>query len=173
MTDRYYKAVLWSSVGIASIFFVVRIYLRLKIMHRLSIDDAFLLVAWLTAVANTLIWQATWKAVYFDMKITHGQITSLPPDFLSIIEKSLRGVYAAYFVSYTGLWSVKFGFLFFFRSLGNKIKRQRIIWWNIFGLLIVSYVVSIATIDFECLLGSIDKIIGSLPPLLPLLVFGY
>ena len=153
---------MWSSVGISSLFFVVRIYLRLKIIHRLSTDDVFLLVAWLTVIGNAAIWQAIWRSIYFDVKITHGQITSLPLNFLSIIQKSLHGVYAAYFISYTALWSVKFSFLFFFQSLGNKIKRQRIIWWTVFTFLFLSYVVSITTIDYSCLLGPIDKILGSI-----------
>ena len=152
---------MWSSVGVASLFFVIRIYLRLKIMRRLAIDDAFLLVAWITAIANTSIWQATWRGVYFDVKVTHKQLSALPPNFLSIIQNSLHGVYAAYFVSYTCLWSVKFCFLFFFRSLGSKIKRQRIIWWMVFVFLISTYVVAATTIDYECLLGSIDQIIGN------------
>ena len=158
---------MWSSVGISSLFFVIRIYLRLKIIHRLSIDDAFLLVAWLTVIGNAAIWQGIWRSIYFDVKITHGQITSLPPDFLSIIQKSLHGIYAAYFISYTGLWSVKISFLFFFRSLGNNIKRQRIIWWTVFAFLSLSYVVSVTTIDYGCLLGPIDEILGSIALFLP------
>ena len=146
----------------------MRIYIRIKIFHRLSVDDAFLIMAWLMTLANASIWQAIWDALCLSIALISGKLRVLPPDVLPESHKFLRSLYAAYLISYSSLWSVKLSFLFFFRGLGHRIKRQRIIWWAVLAFVLASYAVCIGTLDYRCLLGPVINAFGIPILLLPI-----
>lgn len=132
----------------------------MKNFCRLFVEDAFLLFAWLMALANACIWQATWKQLLRSSAIASEQPTALPSDSVTEMETCAHSTLAAYFVSYTALWSVKISLLFFFRGLGHNVKKQRIVWWSAITFVLGTYAVCIGTIDYRCLVSPIKNTNG-------------
>lgn len=142
-------------------FLLIRIYIRFKVFHKLSIDDYFLITAWLMALVNAAIWQVRWKALYFGIGIATGQTTVIPANIDTLVVNFLRSILGSYLVQYTALWCVKFSFLFFFQGLGRNIKLQRIIWWCTLAFLITSYIICVATVNYHCLGSSFERSLGN------------
>ena len=142
--------------------------MRLRTFHCLYIDDAFVLLAWLTIVANTVIWQVEIRELYLSIAVASGQIplTALPNGFLKQTEKFLHLTFASYFCYHTSLWSVKVSFLLFFRKLGNHIRSQRIVWWCVTAFTIASYCVCLGLDSTKCLLSSSESELGKTGPVL-------
>ncbi|MCJ1282375.1 hypothetical protein MMC26_001698 [Xylographa opegraphella] len=152
-------AVLWAGVAVSFCFFVFRIYVRMKVFHRVSVDDGFLLAAWIMSLGSASIWQAARKQLYLGVAVASGESVALPTDFFSEMQTFLRSLLAAYLIQFTTLWSVKLSFLFFFRGLGRNVKRQRIIWWTAMAFVLASLAVCIGTLDYLCLASSVTYII--------------
>ncbi|MCJ1431731.1 hypothetical protein MMC27_001086 [Xylographa pallens] len=131
----------------------------MKVFHRLSVDDGFLLAAWIMSLANASIWQAARKQLYLGVAVSSGQSVALPTDFFSEMQTFLRSLLGAYLIQFSTLWSVKLSFLFFFRGLGRNVKRQRIIWWIAIAFDLASFAVCIGTLDYLCLASSVEYII--------------
>ena len=139
-----------------------RIHVRLRVFHRLHVDDAFVFLAWLTAVANAALWQLRIKDLYLSVGVASGQIPlkSLPTDSLADGTDFLHATFASYVLYFTSLWSVKISFLLFFRKLGNRVRSQRILWWSVSAINIVAYFVCLGLIDSQCLLAPSKSQIG-------------
>ena len=136
-------------MAVSSGFFIFRIHVRLKVFQRLHLDDAFVLVALLLTIANATLWQVTSNDLYLGIAVSDGQ-QPLPHD-LSKIYVYLHSQFASVFIYVMSLWLVKFSFLWFFRGLGNKIKRQQLVWWLVLGFTAVSFVIELAILDYKCL----------------------
>jgi len=67
----------------------------------------------------------------------------------------LHHLIAYNFLFYTGLWSVKFSFMIFFRRLGAGLSPYRYWWWTIIILCVASLITCIADIQWECLAFSV------------------
>ena len=134
-------------------FLIFRIYVRLKIFRRIFIDDPFVIAAWLMTVANAAIWQAAVGPLYLTVGVTNSQITVPPSEFEENFFVTSHTGFASFILYYTSLYMVKASFLLFFRALGNKIKRQRLIWWAALLFMIASYVISCSLVDFKCFVG--------------------
>lgn len=127
-------------------FLLFRFYVRIKIFHRLHVEDPFVLAAWLMNLANAVVWQKSAKELY--------AAESMPtPVYLSHIHVELHSLFASELLYYTALWSVKLSFLLFFHSLGNYIRRQMIIWYCLLAFTIASYVTCLCMMDYRCLVG--------------------
>ena len=154
------KGMAWAGVAVSFGFLLFRIYVRLKIFRRLFIDDPFLIAAWLMTLANAIIWQVNVRPLYLTIGVASGQITSLPPDFLPEFFAYSHAQFSSSILTYASLYLTKFSFLLFFRKLGNKVPRQRVIWWSALVFVIASYAVSFCVVDFRCLVGSKATALG-------------
>ena len=156
---------LWVGVIFSIGFFAFRIYVRQRVFHRLYLDDAFLLAALLLTLANASLWQATSHQVYLSIAISSGQIPLPPLDVFPQIYTYLHSQIASLYLYTTSLWLVKASFLWFFRGLGRKIKRQRMIWWSGAVFTAAAFCVSVGMFDFGCLAGpSTPSTLGMLQP---------
>lgn len=156
---------LWGGVSISLAFVLFRAYVRLRFFRKFSIDDYSLALAWLISLSNAIIWQIRVPDLYFGIEISSGRITSLPTDLNALgaqLNRYLRSILVSYIIQYSGLWCVKFTLLFFFRGLGDKVKRQAIIWWIVCVFIVASFIVCLGTIDYGCLTSSFPEIIGIL-----------
>ena len=131
-----------------------RVYVRLKIFRRLHIEDPFVLAAWLMNLANTIVWQMTAKKLYSVIAVESGQIFMPPSEYSSYFYIELQSLFASELLYYTALWSVKLSFLFFFRNLGNNIRRQMILWYCVLVITIASYIGCLCMMDYRCLVES-------------------
>lgn len=117
-------------------------------------DDYLLLVAWAASLANAIFWQLKAPELYLGIALGTGKVTEIPKNFGTQMNHYLESLLAIYIVQYIGLWCVKLSLLFFFRGLGKGIKRQRIIWWCTCAFIAASFVICIATINYNCLTSS-------------------
>ena len=104
-------------------------------------------------LANAVIWQVTVGPLYLTIGVVSGQITSPLQDFVPKFFAYSHAQFASYMLYYASLYLTKLSFLLFFRKLGNKVKRQRVIWWSALLFVIASYAVSLSVVDFRCLVG--------------------
>ena len=148
------KGFLWAGVAISFGFFMFRIFVRVKVFRRLFPDDALVLAAWLMMIAYAAIWQWCGDQLYLSVAVASGKLLMPPPDFLDQLETFLHGLFVAYYMFYTCLWSIKMSFLLFFLKLGHNVRRQKTLWWSVFAFTIASYAVCLGLVDYSCLLGS-------------------
>ena len=146
------QGTLWAGVAVSFVFLLFRFYVRLKIFRRLHIEDPFVLAAWLMNLVNAAVWQKNAKSLYLVIAVESGQIPRPMPEHFSYVYTVLHSFFASYLLFYTALWSIKLSFLFFFRNLGNGIRRQRIFWYWVLAYTIASYITCLCMIDYKCLL---------------------
>lgn len=142
---------MWAGVAISFCFLLFRFYVRVKIFRRLHIEDPFVLAAWLMNLVNVVVWQETANQLYSIIAFESGQISMPPSEYYSRSYSELHGLFASYLLYYTALWSVKLSYLLFFRTLGNSIRPQRILWYWVFAFTMASYVACLSMINYRCL----------------------
>ena len=156
-------------MAVSFAFLVFRICVRLKFFRRLYIDDTMVIAAWLMTVANAAIWQGAIEPLYLTVGITSGQVATPPSDYATTTFFVYTHSQFATIVLYsTSLYTTKLSFLFFFRILGDKIRRQQIIWWSALAFVVAAYLITLGLLDFRCLVGPKHKAIGN-PQILQLI----
>ena len=144
------KAVMWIGVVLSLGFLIFRVYIRLRLFHRLFPDDGFVVAAWLFYVALGIIFQTQINSIWIAIDVGSNWHEQLSPDSTERLIAFLHLQIGAWILSLTALWLVKFSFLLFFRKLGNHVRRQRILWWAVIGFTLASYVVCISLGPFKC-----------------------
>lgn len=153
---------MWICAGIQSLFVLTRFILRLKIDRRWVPEDILVLVAWILSLSNTCLWTVVHGQLYFAIKLSKGQIqlTQLPENIAWVMTRYLRSQLAGYYLSYFSLWCIKLSFIFFFQKLGNKYRLQRILWWSVLVLVILSLGGCLGMLDYACELTSFEHMTG-------------
>lgn len=105
-------------------------------------------------LANTIIWQVEKKNLYNSIAILSGELNQPLDEFIQETQNYLRATAAVVILYYSSLWSIKFSFLMFFRPLGDKVEKQRVLWWFVFVITVASYFGCIGTVEYECLTSS-------------------
>lgn len=169
--DSFIGAV-WGTFAFATVFIAVRLYSRIRGARNLYLDDILALAAYVLSLATAVLWQ--WVAADMQYVLTFAVVrlfnppspTNPPPSpeeyqgFITAQIRWLRVCLAVELFFYTGLTLVKLSFLFFFRRLGDRVDKLRYLWWpNVFFTLAI-YFVCVGTVQYECLVGSVDKING-------------
>ena len=144
------KAIQWTGVVLSLSFLIFRVYVRLRLFRRLFTDDGFVVAAWLFYVALGIIFQTQINSMWITINVGGNQQEQLLPGFIKRVTSFLHLQIGTWVLSLTALWLVKFSFLFFFRKLGNHVRRQRILWWAVIGFTSASYVVCISLGAFKC-----------------------
>ena len=144
------KAIQWTGVVLSLSFMIFRVYVRLRLFHRLFPDDGLVGAAWLFDVAIAIIFQTQINTMWIAINATSNQQEQLSPYYIERVNVFLHLETGAWVLSLTALWLVKFSFLLFFRKLGNHLRRQRILWWAVIGFTSASYVVCISLGPFKC-----------------------
>ncbi|KAL4784342.1 hypothetical protein BJX76DRAFT_367741 [Aspergillus varians] len=156
ISEEAFLAVMWICAGIQSLFVLTRFILRLKIDRRWVPEDILVLVAWILSLSNTCLWTVVHGQLYFAIKLSKGQIqlTQLPENIAWVMTRYLRSQLAGYYLSYFSLWCIKLSFISFFQKLGNKYRLQRILWWSVLVLVILSLGGCLGMLDYACELTS-------------------
>lgn len=154
---KTFMGLLWGGVALTLLFFAFRIYVRIKTFHRLFWDDFLLLVAWFMLLANATIWQYAKTGLYLLLNVQSGR--QLPPaDFGLKVGEYLHESVAILVLFYSSLWCVKLSFLVFFRRLGQKVQKQKIIWWSVLVVVVAGYFSVLGTIQWHCLIPRFEII---------------
>lgn len=121
------KVVVWTMVGVSLPFVLLRLYTRWKSFQRLFWDDVFVALAWLLLMIIPVLGIMFQDDMRRVRSVLSGEIWLPSAQFPSSFERSLRVSVAMVILFYTSLWSIKIGFLIFFRRLGtHKIRSLKI-----------------------------------------------
>ena len=144
-------AVLWTGVAVSFCFLAFRGYVRLRVFHRLFLDDILVLLAWLIFLANVILNQIMLPTLYL-----MTELYDLPEDFPSKFDFFLHAYMATTFAFWCCLWSVKASFLVFFRKLGHNVARQNILWWCALSITVIGFIINLAIWYYKCSVGNIS-----------------
>ncbi|KAH6623180.1 hypothetical protein F5144DRAFT_495471 [Chaetomium tenue] len=95
--------------------------------------------------------------VYMLEDVSNGAIP-IPATFVDDVPKALHGIFIQGILSITGVHAVKLSFLLFFHRLGRQIPKYIMFWWFVAFVTLASYAISIALIEYKCMLSSLDVI---------------
>ena len=151
--------VLWTGVAVSFCFLAFRGYVRLKVFHRLFLDDILVLLAWLMFLVNIILYQILLPTVYLIIKVyravpTEG-LAAIPEDFPAKLDFFDRAYMVSNFAFWCCLWSIKASFLVFFRKLGYHVARQNVLWWCALSITVIGFVINFAIWDYKCSVGKI------------------
>ena len=115
-------------------------------------------------VAFVSVWQTQATTLYdqYDVQANPAHFTL---DFMQRDIVLLRNVVTFNFLFYSCLWTVKLSFLFFFRRLGSKVRGIQVWWWVVLVVTGLTWVASVADIDYQCALSDYMYIVTKCPTL--------
>lgn len=118
-------------------------------------------------LGTSILWQIKLPVLYEYYAVMAGK----RPFDAAFVDKHtafLRALVPFTILFYSTLWLVKLSFLIFFRRLGSKVKGQKIWWWFILVVTVLTWLACIADIDYRCLLDSyLSYIVCKCFPILP------
>lgn len=156
----FLKALLWSSAAVALPFVPFRLLARWKVFHKLFIDDALVVFAYLLLLAYVIVWQEYTDDLYVVVRVSTGA-EAPPVDIFNRIKRwsVIRMLHV--FLSGFCLWSIKLAFLLFFRRLGQKVRYQKPIWWSVLIWNMVTFVVWMGIVQWQCIAISPERAVGN------------
>ncbi|KAF2971335.1 hypothetical protein GQX73_g2193 [Xylaria multiplex] len=159
VTERTFVGAIWGGAAFAFIFVAIRLYSRFTGPRRLFWDDGFIIFAWTLSLLSAILWHFVSPYLYAYFEVTSG-LSPPGPLFVLHTEQYYTGQLIVLIFFYTGLWSVKFSFLMFFRRLGKNVDKRRYLWWAALAVTIATYLVCIGTIQYKCLARPLEEIIA-------------
>ncbi|KUI64270.1 hypothetical protein VM1G_11073 [Cytospora mali] len=147
----------WFLFALCFVAFVSRIYIRWVCFRRLLAEDFLMLAAMLLLTGIEALSQYYAGFIYHLMAYVNGTAT-IGPDFVTNTEGMLKSCGPAIIMFLIGFYFIKVNFLLFFYRLGNRAARIfRIVWWVVFGIVLVCGIASVTmgVSTFKCLFGGI------------------
>ena len=129
---------------------ITRMTIRVCYIRRFNLDDYMFLLAFLACIiANGLNFFSE-RITYLVIAIT--QESSLPSEdlFSELGDSIYKGIAAEIFM-WTTIYSIKFTFLFYFRTIVSRIFRLEVWWWVNLVVLIPNTVISVFGTFVVCL----------------------
>lgn len=114
-----------------------RISARFHRSHRITVDDGFFVLAITTLIAGTTLLYLDIPYIYLQEDVEAG-LRAPPANLIPQLISSVKLQVATSTLLGTTIMSVKFSFLFFFRSLIQHQKNEIIWWWCILVLLVAT-----------------------------------
>ena len=122
-------------LGLAVTVAAGRISARLYRSHRITVDDGFFLLALLALISGTTVLYFDIPYIYLQEDVEAG-LRPQPANFIPQLLRDEKLQDAAATLMGLTISSVKFSFLFFFRSLSKQQPKLMVWWWCICILLI-------------------------------------
>lgn len=153
-----FKAVLWLSVGLMTVAFTARAYIRIACFRRLFIEDWFMLVALCMFIADSVLGTIYMRPLYDLVHLADGSFVP-GPHFKEHTVMALRGFTGTAVLTNLGIFIIKLNFLLFFYRFGHQLPKFRALWWLVFVIVLASGAVQIGIIQFDCMLSDINTIL--------------
>jgi hypothetical protein len=140
--------------GIALLFFIARIAIRVKFNKRVFWDDGWAFFAIICLLANAILTHAMLQPMYVTIKMQQWS-ASIKRDegevdlFASIVQ-FLKFQFAETMIFWTCLWSVKASFLAFFKRLTTNVRGHLVAWWIIVVITALAYIGCAITYPVSC-----------------------
>ena len=131
---------------------LIRSVLRLHYHKRLSVDDAFLIFAVALACTSMGLYIQFMDGMYLGEATAMGRIpedaTLAKIEELTLRFHVLNDVFLV--LTWTSIFAVKFSFLFFFRSLIDRIRSMEVLWRYVTAVTFLSWVVCVIDSIVSC-----------------------
>ena len=98
-------AVAWAGTGLAFLFLLFRLFVRLRSFGRIYADDVIVVVGWICLLVITIIWQVKHGWLYALYGLTAGK-EAATEDLFRGLDGLQRIQIPVLVLFYTGLWSV-------------------------------------------------------------------
>ncbi|ROV90351.1 hypothetical protein VMCG_09713 [Cytospora schulzeri] len=157
LSQSAFLGINWFLFALCLIAFVTRLYIRWVCFRRFLAEDLLMLAAILLLVGIEGLSQYYAGIIYHLMAYVNGTAT-IGPHFITNTEGMLKSCGSAIIMFIVGFYFIKINFLLFFYRLGNRAARIfRIVWWVVFGIVIVCGIASVTmgVPTFQCLFGGI------------------
>ena len=136
-------------LGIAILLAAGRTCIRLRLFRRVFIDDGLFFLATVCLLAGTVMLYIDCPYIYTQVAVESGMQAS-PPDFIQQLINDQKTQDTAVVLLSVAVVSVKFSFLFFFRSLLRRLKGLMIWWWCVLAINIPTAVVMTCSSFLSC-----------------------
>jgi len=146
-------------VAVSLCFLLFRLYVKIKSFRRLYSDDFVIIAAWGILLAIAVLWQTVIPIQYEQYAVASGRAPATP-EYLTAGTHLLHTLGPLLVLFYTSLWAVKLSLLLFFQRLGSKVTGQKIWWWSILVVTVLTWAACIGDVHWSCLLGSLLKTQG-------------
>ncbi len=146
-------------MGLCTLAFSLRAYIRFLYFRRLLVDDYMMLVALLMLVAIAVVNQLHLSDIYLMIHVQNGVATP-GADFLDRMSAGLAADGGSLLLSIIGIWVIKLNFLLFFYRIGHMIIEYLIFWWVALIVVVGCGAAGVGVIPYSCVFGDIDYIIG-------------
>ena len=143
------QGVLGAFLGVATIIAVARLVIRVHVFRRLFIDDYFFLLSVAALISSSGLFFALTGPLYLAEQVEAG-IAAPSLSFLEGFAHIANIAYAAEVLAWVTIYTVKFSFLFYFRSLIKRIPKIRTLWWTVFIFCIPTAAIAISAPFIEC-----------------------
>jgi len=137
------------------------LYVKIKSFRRLYSEDYVIIAAWGMLLATSVLWQTVIPKQYEQYAVASGRM-GITPDLVAeqtLLMHILAPITALF---YTCLWAVKLSLLLFFQRLGSKVTGQKIWWWSILVVTVLTWAACIGDIHWRCMWNSFLQIEGML-----------
>ncbi|KAG0650869.1 hypothetical protein D0Z07_2442 [Hyphodiscus hymeniophilus] len=149
LSQKSLLAVIWTSFGLAFLFVVMRIAIRLRFMARLAIEDYWIFLALTTLLTSCILQTIQLPSLYYLLAIIAG-VVPVSVDLISATEKYLRFEFAIMILFWTILWCVKASFLALYFKLFRELRIYRRVWYTLAAFTLLAYVGCCITLATSC-----------------------
>ena len=129
------------------LFSALRVGVRLRVYHRLMIDDGLVILALICLVASSITFSIFVPTTYAvqDVRIFKAKP---PSNFKELADSYAKYQWAGAYLFFTGIWAVKGSFLAFYDDLTSRLPLYRRAWWVTVVITIFTYIGSLFAYAF-------------------------
>ncbi|KAL8962936.1 MAG: hypothetical protein Q9183_005076, partial [Haloplaca sp. 2 TL-2023] len=148
---------LWTGTAVSLCFLVFRLTVKIRSFRRVYSDDCLVIFSWVLLLASSALWQVQSVNLYDLYAVQSGE-KPLTLGFIDTNTQLLRSLTPFAILFYTCLWVIKLSFLLFFRRLGLNVRGQKMWWWCVLVITVLTWVATIADNNYKCSLEPIEFI---------------
>ncbi|KAI6086342.1 hypothetical protein F4821DRAFT_238533 [Hypoxylon rubiginosum] len=160
VTIPTFKALLWLGIGLMTVAFITRAYIRLVSFRRLFSEDWLMLLSLCMFLTNAVLATIYMQPLVDLVHLADG--TFRPgPTFKGDTKVALEAFAATAVLANLGTWLVKLNFLLFFYRFGHQLLKFRVSWWFVSIFVVASGITQIGLIQFDCMINDVDTILAT------------
>ncbi|KAJ3562769.1 hypothetical protein NPX13_g8440 [Xylaria arbuscula] len=159
VSQSAFNGIAWGGFALCTLALSGRLYIRFAVFRKLFFEDFFMILAWALMGACAAICQVYIENIYLIEAVGNGTAIP-PPTFLTDFVQGLHAVLINNILTFTGIFLIKFNFLFFFKRIGSHVTAYLVIWW-IFTLITLGvYAVELGILSYECTVSDLETLTG-------------
>ncbi|RDL32400.1 uncharacterized protein BP5553_08856 [Venustampulla echinocandica] len=140
----------WTLFAVSSILFIVRTIIKLKVLRKLSIDDALFTLGYLLLVGLSVLSTNMVPWWFSHTLMLYGHAARPDNYFLKYMVPKMKVQYGVHMLYWSCLYAIKGSFLAFFHRLTGGLQTPRKILWVLIGFTFLTYLSFIFSLIMVC-----------------------